>query len=131
MDHGEPTSGGYEQLIVWRKAMDLLVEAYALGRRLPSFERFGLQSQLQRAALSIPANIAEGNGRRHRKEYVNFLSIARGSVSELETHLHAFERLGYVNAADLRTARKLADEVSRMLLAIMRTLSRVPGTGNR
>lgn len=76
---------GVQRLEVYRKAMDLVEEAYRLTGKLPQSERFGLISQIQRAASSIPMNIAEGYGRRHRGDYIHSLSIARGSAFELET----------------------------------------------
>jgi four helix bundle protein len=112
----------YRDLIVWQKSIDLVVESYRLTRRLPTSERFGLISQIQRAAVSIPANIAEGHGRHHRDDYRQFLSIARGSLKELETHSVIIEKLGYLSAADLRRARSLCDEVSRMLSSLHRRL---------
>jgi four helix bundle protein len=112
----------YQDLIVWQKAIELVVESYHLTRKLPSTERFGLVSQIQRAAVSIPANIAEGHGRHFRGDYRQFLSIARGSLKELETHFVISERLGFLTEADLRRARALSDEVSRMLSALHRKL---------
>jgi four helix bundle protein len=112
----------YQDLIVWQKAIDLVVESYRLTRRLPAAERFGLVPQIQRAAVSVAANIAEGHGRHHRDDYRQFLSIARGSLKELETHFVIVERLGFLTAADLRRARSLSDEVSRMLSALQRRL---------
>ena len=114
----------HRDLLVWRKAMDLLVECHRLGRRLPHEERYGLRAQLTRAALSVPANIAEGNGRLRPREYIHFLSIARGSVSELDTHLEALARLGLADLNQLAPARRLTEECSRMLLALMRALER-------
>ena len=107
--------------------MDLLVECHRLGRRLPHEERYGLRAQLTRAALSVPANIAEGNGRRGRRAFTQAfpaLSIARGSVSELDTHLEALARLGLADLNQLAPARRLTEECSRMLLALMRALER-------
>jgi four helix bundle protein len=77
----------YRDLEVWQKAMDLVEEVYRIAERFPSQEKYGLTGQLQRAAVSIPANIAEGYGRMHRKEYLQHLSIAKGSLAEVETHL--------------------------------------------
>ncbi|MFN2565978.1 MAG: four helix bundle protein [Gemmatimonadaceae bacterium] len=112
----------YQDLIVWQKAIDLVVETYRISQKLPRDERFGLTSQMRRAAVSIPANIAEGHGRHHRDDYRQFLSIARGSLKELETHFVIAERLGFLTNADLRRARALSDEVSRMLSALHRKL---------
>src|SRR5690348_3439026 len=99
---------GYRSLRVWQRAMDLVVESYALAHRLPLHERYGLASQLRRAAVSIPANIAEGNGRVHRGDYVHHLSIARGSLMELETHIEIAHRLQYLHEDDLAKSRELS-----------------------
>jgi|SRR5688572_27382275 len=112
----------YQDLVVWPKAIALVFETYRLSRRYPDEERFGLTSQIRRAAVSVPSNIAEGHGRHHTPDYCRFLSIARGSVKELETHFVIAEGLGYVTAADLQRARSLGDEVSRMLSALQRKL---------
>ena len=77
----------YRDLVVWQKAMTLVSSVYQLTRSFPDFERFGLTSQIQRAAVSIPSNIAEGQGRLATKEFRQFLGIARGSLKELETQL--------------------------------------------
>ncbi|HEX6966689.1 MAG TPA: four helix bundle protein [Gemmatimonadaceae bacterium] len=112
----------YRNLKVWQKAMDLVLEAYALARRLPANERYGLTSQLQRAAVSVPANIAEGNGRVHPGEYLHHLSIARGSLLELDTHLEVARRLDYFSEHDLAEIHRLRGHVSRMLHGLMARL---------
>jgi len=104
--------------------MALVTESYRLTRRLPQQERYGLTSQIRRAAVSIPANIAEGHGRLHRGEYLRSLSVAMGSVTELETELLLAQQLGYISASDARLAAGAADEVGRMLAAIVRSLRR-------
>lgn len=98
------TTRSYRDLVVWQKSIELVVAAYKLTATFPEHERFGLTSQLHRAAVSVPANIAEGHARMHRNEYVHHLSIARGSLAELETHITIAVRLGYAtreNAASL------------------------------
>lgn len=87
----------YQDLTVWQQAMDLVIECYQLAKHFPNFEQYGLTSQLQRAAVSIPANIAEGHDRAYTKEYLRHLSIAKGSLTELETHIHIAKRLSYCN----------------------------------
>jgi len=109
----------HRDLVVWQKAMDLAVEVYRIVRALPDAERFGLISQLSRAATSIPANIAEGHGRMGGREYANFLSIARGSLKEL---LELAVRVGYVPEDDTKTALSIADEVGRMLTTLIQRL---------
>lgn len=106
---------GYRSLRVWQKAMDLVVESYQLARRLPPHERYGLASQMRRAAASVAANIAEGNGRAHRGDYVRHVSIARGSIMELETVVEIALRLNYLSDEEVVQGRELIDHVSRML----------------
>jgi len=112
----------YRDLRAWQVAMDLVVESYRLADLLPARERFGLTAQIRRAAVSVPANVAEGYGRMRRGEYLNHLSIARGSLKELETLLAVAERLGYVPSDDLAKACELCDHVSRMLTRLARSL---------
>ena len=96
-----PAVSDYRQLVVWQKSIELAVQTYRLSRRFPREEAYGLAAQIRRAAVSVSANIAEGNGRRHRREYVNHLSIARGSLREVETLAEIAWRLGYITAAEL------------------------------
>jgi len=114
----------YRDLTVWQKAMDLVVAVYGLSRRLPAEERFGLMSQMQRASVSVPANIAEGYGRIHRGEYVHHLSIARGSLAELETHVAIAVRLEYVAREDAVEVWNLAQEVGKMLSSLIQSLNK-------
>jgi four helix bundle protein len=110
------------QLTVWQKAMDLMVESHRLAGKLPHIERFDLGSQIRRAAVSVPANISEGNARGYRKEYLHFLSIARGSLSELDTLLEGARRVGYLADDELTRAEELLDHVSRMLTKLIASL---------
>lgn len=114
----------YQDLLVWNRAMDLAVLVYRLTKLLPTEERFGLQSQARRAATSIPANIAEGKGRRHLGEYLNSLSVARGSLQELETQVHLMIRLDHVRFEDAAPILRQADELGRMLSGLTRSLRR-------
>jgi len=122
---------GYRDLIVWQRAMELVVESYRLASLLPPNERTGLVDQLRRASASIPMNIAEGHGRLGRGEFVHHLSIARGSLVEVETILHIAEGLGLLSPQDLEKARVLAEEVSRMLAVLIRRLSGKGRSTNR
>jgi four helix bundle protein len=110
------------QLTVWQKAMDLMVESHRLAAKLPQVERFDLGSQIRRASVSVPANISEGNARSHRKEYLHFLSIARGSLSELDTLLEGARRVNYFTESDLLLSQELIDHVSRMLSKLIASL---------
>ncbi len=112
----------YRDLIVWQKAMSLAKLCYQVTKVFPKEEVFGLTSQIRRAAASIPANIAEGNGRAHTKEYLNHLSIARGSLAELETHLILSKEVELLKEAECQKCLALADEISRMLSALRRAL---------
>ena len=103
--------------------MDLVGEVYHLTLLLPAAESAGLSRQIRRAATSIPANIAEGNTRAHRREYLNFLSIARGSAAELATHCEIARRIGYLSEADLAPALELLERVAQMLTRLARRLS--------
>lgn len=105
----------YWDLKVWQKSVDLAVECYRLSRKLPRSEAYGLASQIQRAAVSIPANIAEGHGREHLGDYLHHMSVANGSLMELETHLLIAARLTYLDADHLKPALLQAAEVGRML----------------
>ncbi|MEA5498330.1 four helix bundle protein [Limnoraphis robusta Tam1] len=102
--------------------MDLVVECYQLTRKFPQTETYGLSSQIQRAAVSIPANIAEGKGRYHLKEYIQHLYIANGSLMELETHLMIAGRLAYLNHQELEAMLKLTSEVGSKLNRLIKTL---------
>ena len=112
----------YRQLEVFQFAMDLAEQCYQATRQFPKQELFGLVSQIRRAAGSIPANIAEGQGREHTKEYLNRLSIARGSLLELETHLLLSQRVGFLRESDLEPLLTLADRISRMLSGLRKAL---------
>lgn len=115
-------SRGYKDLQVWQNSLDLVVQAYQISRLLPDDERFGLISQIQRAAVSIPANIAEGHGRHHSGDFLRFLYIVNGSLRELETHLELAERLGYLSAEQLSMAYNLTVEVGRKLSGLINSL---------
>jgi four helix bundle protein len=104
----------YRDLIVWQKAIELVVCIYTYTKKFPADEKFGLVSQMRRAAVSIPSNIAEGS-RRQGKYTVQFLTIAFGSASELETQLEMSNRLDYGKRTDRECCEKLLNEVLRML----------------
>jgi four helix bundle protein len=112
----------YRDLHVWQRGMDLVVESYRLTEKLPKAELYGLVSQIRRAAVSIPANIAEGHGRYHTREFLRHLSIAKGSLMELETELMAAGRLGYIPEPEVRSALDATAELGRMLSGLTRSL---------
>ena len=104
--------------------MELVVDVYTITREFPRSELYGLTNQIRRAASSVPSNIAEGNGRLYRKEYAHHVSIARGSISELSTYLEIAQRLGYLTPARVAPLLKQAEDISRMLLMLMRALEK-------
>ena len=112
----------YRDLLVWQKAIDLVTEAYRATAAFPKSETYGLTSQIRRAATSIPANIAEGYGRGSRKEYVQFLIVAQGSLKELETHFIVAEKLSYLTASQTERVLSQTDELGRMLGSLIRKL---------
>ena len=113
----------HTDLIVWRKAMTLVEEVYKASREFPKEEVYGLRSQLRRAAVSIPANIAEGHGRKSTKEYAHHISIAYGSLMEVETHVEIAFRLGYIDEAKSKGIREMSSEVGRLLNGLAKSLS--------
>lgn len=117
------TVQSFRGLRVWHSGMDLVVGVYELTRVLPKSETYGLSSQLQRAAVSVPANIAEGHTRQSLREYLHFLSIARASLAEVETYLELVSRLGYASPEQTSTLLELAASVSRQLIALRDSLS--------
>ena len=107
----------FQELTVWQKSMDLVDRVYDFADSFPQTERFGLWSQITRAAVSIPSNVAEGSGWASAKDCVHFLSIARGSLYELMTQLEIAERRGYGKVGE--ELKSLANEVARMLTRML------------
>jgi four helix bundle protein len=114
------TTQSFKDLIVWQKSMQLVNEVYLITKNLPKMEVYGLSSQMRRAAISIPSNIAEGYKRGHRAEYIQFLKIAEASAAELETQLILAEQL--YNYCETTNANSLLNEVQRLLFSIVRKL---------
>ena len=109
----------YKDLIVWKKSMDLVKEIYLLTEKFPADEKFGLKSQMERAVVSIPSQIAEGYLRRHRKEYIQFLSISLGSAAELETQILVCKSLNKFKHLDFTKAGQFLEEVMKMLYVMI------------
>lgn len=119
----EDTIANYRDLKVWQKAMDLVEKVYQLTNDMPESEKFGLTSQIRRASVSIPSNIAEGYGRANRGDYRRHLMIANGSLKELETQLILLNRLKYVTQLQSKPIWKLSQEVGKMLYKMINTLN--------
>jgi four helix bundle protein len=120
----DPRHGDHRDLIVWQKAMTLAAEIYTVTATFPRTEAFGLTTQLRRAAVSIPSNLAEGSARRTSAEFMSFLHIARGSQAEIDTQLRLALALGYLPnevAADLLAK---VDEIGRLLTAVIQGVRR-------
>lgn len=113
---------GYRDLIAWQKAMTLVKSVYAATRGWPQDERFGLIDQARRAAVSIPANIAEGNGRSGAREFSHHLSVAHGSRCELETLLLIASELGYMQDVHCAALLEQSEEVGRLLRGLLKSL---------
>ena len=120
----------HKDLIVWQKAMDLVIEIYKLTQTFPKEELYGLSQQMRRAAIAIPSNIAEGYQRNHIKEYIQFLFIAKSSGSELETQLIITRRLHFGNPDQQIKAEELLTEIIKMLTKLISRLNsqKIPET---
>ena len=121
----------YRDLIVWQKGIELAKEIYGLAKRFPASERFGLTSQVQRAAVSVPSNIAEGQSRRHTGEFRQFLFQALGSLAEVDTQLVLAHELGFLRNGDSVVAEALVEELRKMTYTLINRLPvrrRPPGS---
>jgi four helix bundle protein len=112
----------YKELQVWQRAKNFAVSLYRLSEKFPQTERFGLTSQIRRAATSVPANIAEGWGRQSTKEYIQFLTVARGSLMELETHLIIAGDLSYLKPDQLKESQHEVEGIGQMLNRLIQAL---------
>lgn len=117
----------YRELRVWQEAIALVPMVYAVVRRLPREERYELGSQMRRAAVSVPANIAEGQARQHRKEFLQALHVSKGSLAELETLLIVAERLCYLSQPDLE---RLQTEIAKVRQPLHGLIDRLRATDN-
>ena len=122
MESTRRTISSYRDLIVWQKSVDLVAEVYNATSEFPREEVFGLTSQLRRCAVSVPSNIAEGQGRATRGEFIQFLSHARGSLFELETQLCIAGKLGYLSPERRRTLGLQTEEIARLLNGLLTSL---------
>ena len=113
----------YRDLLVWQKGIELAKLLYRLTAQLPTDERFGLISQIRRAAVSVPSNIAEGQARRTTGEFIQFISHAEGSAAELDTQVHLAVELGLITERETTASRHLIDEIRRMLNGLRRSLA--------
>jgi four helix bundle protein len=115
---------GYKKYIAWQKSDELAYQVYLVSRKFPKDELYGITSQLRRAVLSVPTNLAEGLGRQHRNETKQFLNIALGSISEVEYLLGFSNRLGLLNEEEYRGLDALRQDVSNLVAGMFRSFSR-------
>lgn len=121
--NGQDNQPDYKELLVWQKGMDLVVHVYLLTGKFPNSETYGLKSQLQRAAVSVPSNIAEGRARGGAyTEFSRYIRIALGSLAELDTQLELSIRLGYLAESDAKVTLDLVLELRKMLFGLLRKL---------
>jgi four helix bundle protein len=109
----------FKKLKIWQKGMELVMGVYELWAQLPADERFGLKSQITRATVSIPSNIAEGSAKKSKKDYVRFLEIALGSLYELETQLLMIDQLGFGDKQLRMSLLSVVDEEQKMLMSFI------------
>lgn len=112
----------YKDLLVWKKAMNIVVSVYDMTKQLPKDEVYGISNQMRRAAISIPSNIAEGYGRQTPKSYVQFLTIARGSAYELETQLLLCQKIHKLSSETIKGILITISEIKKMLTALINRL---------
>lgn len=113
----------YKELIIWQKSMDLVVKVYKTTASFPNEEKYGLVNQMQRCAVSIPSNIAEGAGRNSDKEFRNFLGIANGSINELSTQLELSVRIGYIKESGKSEILSLISEIQKITITLIKKFS--------
>jgi four helix bundle protein len=113
----------YKDLIVWQKSITLVTEIYIVTKTFPKAEIYGLISQMQRSAVSIPSNIAEGYGRHATKDYIRFLRIALGSLYELQTQLEICKNLNYISSQNYENILNMSNEIGKMLNSLITKLT--------
>ena len=118
-------TGGYRELKVWHRSVDVAVRCYAVARAMPDYERFALADQLRRSAVSIASNIAEGHQLHSKKSYVHHLRISRGSLAEVETQIAIATKVGYVTESAVEPLLEELDEIGRMIAGLIRGVNKV------
>lgn len=113
----------HKDLLVWEKSLDLVEQIYKITKQFPKEELYGITNQMRRCAVSIPANIAEGSGRKNKAEFIQFLHIALGSASELETHLIISQRLGFLSINSYDEIMNALNEIIKMTCGLINSLN--------
>ena len=114
----------YRDLLVWQKAIHFVTEVYSVAREFPQEELYGLTSQIKRSAVSIPSNIAEGYGRKSKKEYIRFLQIAMGSIFEIQTQLEISKNLDFLSDNNFDELYENSREIERMLSSLISKINK-------
>ena len=113
----------HKDLLVWKKSIDLVEQIYKFTKQFPKEELYGITNQMRRCVVSIPANIAEGSGRKNKAEFIQFLHIALGSASELETHLIISQRLGFLSSNSYDEIMNALNEIIKMICGLINSLN--------
>lgn len=113
----------HKDLLVWKKSIDLVEQIYTFTKQFPKEELYGITNQMRRCAVSIPANIAEGSGRKNKAEFIQFLHIALGSASELETHLIISQRIGFLSSNSYDEIMNALNEIIKMICGLINSLN--------
>jgi four helix bundle protein len=121
----------HKKLKAWKQSMDLVIEIYRATEDFPSQEIYGLTNQIRRAAVSIPSNIAEGAARQTKKEFANYLHVAQGSLSELDTQIELARRLGYLNDGDWKVLDQQMERIDKMISGFIKRLNQKSGNNVR
>ncbi|MGH9340692.1 MAG: four helix bundle protein [Acidobacteriota bacterium] len=124
MGDGGSARRPHKKLRAWRESIRLVIEVYRNVRTFPNFERFGLAAQMQRAAVSVPSNIAEGAARHSKKEFLKFIYIAKGSLSELDTQIEIGRDLGFLSDSSSTKLLELIGEIDRLLTGLISSIRR-------
>ena len=114
----------HKKLEVWKKSMEMVLEVYRITKGFPGEEKYGLISQIRRAAVSVPSNIAEGAARNTKREFINYLHTAQGSLSELDTQLELSLGVGYITSESLKPIQDLIQSIDKMLTGLIKSLRR-------
>ena len=114
----------HKKLEVWKKSMEMVLEVYQITKGFPGEEKYGLIAQIRRAAVSVPSNIAEGAARNTKREFINYLHTAQGSLSELDTQLELSLGVGYLASESLKPIQDLIQSIDKMLTGLIKSLRR-------
>ena len=114
----------HKNLDVWKKAIDLVQQVYEMTKYFPKSEDYSLTSQMRRSAISVPSNISEGAARQTKKEFIQFLHMAQGSLSELDTHMEIAKRLGYFGECHSKKPIEIMQDVDKMLSGLIKSLKK-------